>query len=736
MSLQMPNLDDRSFDDLLAEALEQIQNDLHTSWTDFSPGDPGVILLEVFAFLTEQLIYRLNRLPEKTYIAFLRMLGVGLKPPYAASVKLSFWQEPAGKSTVQVPRGTLVASELRDGEAVVFTTIKELDVPPDSSSLETAQSVMAYHATWVEEDLPTLGNGLPGQVFTVRRPPILASAQGLEMRLGVEIAPGEWQVNDWIVTDKGANGDTFRHFQVWQEVQNFAGLAPDARVYRMDRQAGIIHFAPAAYLYPGGTVEKADGHNGSSPHADSNGKKALASVPPKDRAIHVLYPTGGGASGNIPAGILKVIQDPANLQTKIKVTNLNPSRGGMNTETLENALVRGPQEVFTQERLITARDFKRSVLRAWPDIARAYAYALQDLWEHAVPGTVSINLVPALRGSDYPTADTCTKEALESEQARLDDAKSKVAKELEAVSPLGIRARLDWARYKRVWVSAEATVPRGVETAPLQQRLQDMLYRAISPLPQPAAQSQGKPGDGKKGAPAQDGWSYGAELHLAEVSRWILTSEDNIRLLRTLELKIDSAPDRAIASLAADYFQAQTWYAASGEHLFRSTNDAAGWEELLDFSPGMSNPSLHLQDGMEPPAGGQRIKKVCPSPYQAGLMALATLDEPGDPSHSNIYLSPDCGESWMRLIDIDAEIDDMDWLQRAGRHTLLLATSRGLKELHLEFDARGSPRLEISYPIPVIDPEMVTLPVNAVKVLTGRGGTARVAACTFPTASI
>lgn len=109
MSLPIPNLDDRGYEELLKDARKKILEDLHTDWNNLSPGDPGMVLLETFAFLTEQMIYRLNRLPEKTYIAFLNMLGVGLKPPYAAKVELSFWQNPdwvyKGKGTVPVPRG-------------------------------------------------------------------------------------------------------------------------------------------------------------------------------------------------------------------------------------------------------------------------------------------------------------------------------------------------------------------------------------------------------------------------------------------------------------------------------------------------------------------------------------------------------------------------------------------------------------------------------------------------------
>ena len=61
-SLNSPNLDDRRFDDLVAEAIRQIRQSC-PEWNDLSPGDPGVVLLEVFAHMTETLIQRLNRLP-------------------------------------------------------------------------------------------------------------------------------------------------------------------------------------------------------------------------------------------------------------------------------------------------------------------------------------------------------------------------------------------------------------------------------------------------------------------------------------------------------------------------------------------------------------------------------------------------------------------------------------------------------------------------------------------------
>jgi len=75
MTLPVPNLDDRTFGDLVEEALERAGR-FCPEWTDRTVHDPGVALIEVFAHLTEVLLYRLNRLPEKAFVEFLNLLGV------------------------------------------------------------------------------------------------------------------------------------------------------------------------------------------------------------------------------------------------------------------------------------------------------------------------------------------------------------------------------------------------------------------------------------------------------------------------------------------------------------------------------------------------------------------------------------------------------------------------------------------------------------------------------------
>ena len=56
MPIQLPNLDNRQFTDLMEEALALIPT-YAPEWTNHNPADPGITLLELFAYLTEMLIY-------------------------------------------------------------------------------------------------------------------------------------------------------------------------------------------------------------------------------------------------------------------------------------------------------------------------------------------------------------------------------------------------------------------------------------------------------------------------------------------------------------------------------------------------------------------------------------------------------------------------------------------------------------------------------------------------------
>ncbi|MGK7892409.1 MAG: baseplate J/gp47 family protein [Xenococcus sp. (in: cyanobacteria)] len=73
MPLELPNLDDRNYDDLVQEALSMIPT-YAEKWTNHNPSDPGITLIEMFAYLTEMLLYRQNRVTAQNIHSFLKLL--------------------------------------------------------------------------------------------------------------------------------------------------------------------------------------------------------------------------------------------------------------------------------------------------------------------------------------------------------------------------------------------------------------------------------------------------------------------------------------------------------------------------------------------------------------------------------------------------------------------------------------------------------------------------------------
>jgi predicted phage baseplate assembly protein len=135
MALPAPNLDDRRFQGLVDDAKRLVQRRC-PAWTDHNVSDPGVTLIEAFAYMTDQLIYRLNRVPERNYVKFLELIGVRLFPPTAARTEVTYWLSAPRPHPIVVPRGAEVATERSEaaGSAIVFTTVARLDIVPCEAS--------------------------------------------------------------------------------------------------------------------------------------------------------------------------------------------------------------------------------------------------------------------------------------------------------------------------------------------------------------------------------------------------------------------------------------------------------------------------------------------------------------------------------------------------------------------------------------------------------------------------
>jgi len=147
MPITLPTIDDRRYQDLLDEALARVP--VHTpEWTNFNKSDPGVTIVELFAFLTESLLYRANQIPDRNRLRFLQLLGVGLQPATAAQGLATIANDKGPLQTV-----TLAADlELRAG-ALPFRTTLGLAVLPVEAAVyfkrelaDPSQQLQDYYA--------------------------------------------------------------------------------------------------------------------------------------------------------------------------------------------------------------------------------------------------------------------------------------------------------------------------------------------------------------------------------------------------------------------------------------------------------------------------------------------------------------------------------------------------------------------------------------------------------------
>ena len=134
MPLPVPNLDNRRFQDLVDEAKRQIPRFCPT-WTDHNVSDPGITLIELFAWMTEQFLFRLNQVPDRNFLTFLNLIGANLAPAQPARGDVTFRLSSAATSQHRaiIPAWTEIATERTDTqEAIVFSTDYEAEVIPST----------------------------------------------------------------------------------------------------------------------------------------------------------------------------------------------------------------------------------------------------------------------------------------------------------------------------------------------------------------------------------------------------------------------------------------------------------------------------------------------------------------------------------------------------------------------------------------------------------------------------
>ena len=144
MALPLPNLDDRRWQDLVDEGLALLP--IHApEWTDHNVHDPGVTMLELFAWIAETDIYRANRIPTERLRQFLALVGFVPTPPQPARTAISF--QPANTAAF-LPARTLVEGDDPTGRTIRFRTLERITASPiELTSIQVGEDGAIYDRT-------------------------------------------------------------------------------------------------------------------------------------------------------------------------------------------------------------------------------------------------------------------------------------------------------------------------------------------------------------------------------------------------------------------------------------------------------------------------------------------------------------------------------------------------------------------------------------------------------------
>lgn len=678
MSIPVPNLDDRSFADLVAGARERIQQ-IAPDWTDLSVHDPGITILEAFAYLTDTLMYRLNRVPEKLYAVYLNLLGTSLYPPSTAETILEFTRSPATSGTdgqdIRIPRGTQVSCPpgVPGAPQAVFTTTTAAVLPAGQPSVQvSAADVTLYDAVPIG-----VGTGRPGQSFVVPNAPIVSGAGlsiAIEVPAGTPLSSGEAVL---------VEGKPFRYCR---EVEAFADARPDEAPVRIDRSAGVVMFA----------------------WWDEESVARTTVVPGPGAEVRAWYRGGGGQRGNVGAGQLTVMRTPI---PGVKVSNPEAATGGRDGESLENALRRAPQDFQARDRAVTVRDYEVLAMRHG-GVARARAFTRRDIWAFAKPGEVEVVLVPFVPGASdgagsnggpgsssvpanpgLPSAAPVPVRAAELNAQARESVRLEVEQYLRRRSTVGAEPVVRWGLYKQVLVDARIVVRPDEDAEAVKSRIVGRLAEGISPL---------SPGSSNYGS------GFGKPLRVSNLYRAMEEAEPGVQYVDRVRLEVDKVPDTDALALVQAEGQDNTWFVAQDSALFRTTNAGDGWEACAEFGSEAASETVRSIAPFRSPAPGRFGAGQHP-----GMVAVSTVT----PTGSRIYVSEDLGESWRQAAELGFVVADLCWVDRQGVPVLLLAGEHGLYELPM-----GEGAFPVQNVVDATQPDRGFYAVDALVDVRGRTG--------------
>ncbi|MDQ1707810.1 MAG: hypothetical protein QOJ88_1021 [Pyrinomonadaceae bacterium] len=324
--------------------------------------------------------------------------------------------------------------------------------------------------------------------MTLSRKPILPDSLLIEIDEG-GFATASGPEVDLPTAVATANGEGAKQAKTkqWLQVDDLSIYGPEAEVYSLDPLAGVVTFG--------------DGVHG-------------ALVPRGFRNVRAkTYRVGGGRAGAVPAEAISTLLSSAPFITK--VTNPWPATGGVNSETSDQALLRGPQEIRARSRAVTIADYALLARQAQGAlVARAHAVAgLHPAFPgRPIPGVVGIFVVPPDRNEGPPTPDEDSLRAVATYLSR-------------NAAPAGVEVVAAAARFHRVKIEAVITIRSGADAAGTVRDALQALEVYLHPL---------------TGGEDGSGWPFGGPLRYQALVRR-LTRVAGVSAVPTLNIIADGS---------------------------------------------------------------------------------------------------------------------------------------------------------------------------------------------------
>jgi len=359
MPLPLPKLDDRTFADLSAELRSLIPR-YDKAWTNHNPSDPGITLIELFAWLAEMLMYRMNRIEKRNYLTFLELIGVQPSGPQAIITFEINTPHAVLPTNFVLSRGTSVAvRDERTGEAIVFETT--VDMPSSEENWDEDREIWVFKAPAVntiviEKELLGVSNGSPRQEFSLKQGPLFLDREQ-------ESYAGNPKIT---VEISGVSTS-------WTYKADLLSSGPGDEHCTAELLTGLIRFG--------------DGMNGM--------------IPPSGSKLLCTYRRLGGTEGNVVAGSITILVDPISRisTSSVSVFNEEAAIGGRDGETLDDLLAQGLGLLQDPYRAVSDEDFEYLARQAAPDkVARVSVVADRNLeaMSQVQEGHMSVIIMPKI----------------------------------------------------------------------------------------------------------------------------------------------------------------------------------------------------------------------------------------------------------------------------------------------------------------------------------------------------